>query len=350
MAARRDRFRFWKVGIAHSGSRDPLGRRCRRRSSGGASRYLGRWQLGTRELDERRHPDEGASDPGEQRLPSLGRDWSHCYGFNAARAVRCRERGMTPTFGPSCSHHPRRLAGCGVCPFDSGRVPQELRFGKARWSGKYGGTYRYLRRSRAVLRTALFPTITVPHASWGVPLTTKYRWYLNTIGMRKRLIRSLQVERNRQLVLEAARRVFLAKGYAGSSLETIAEEAGFSKGVVYSQFDSKADLFLALLERRISERAQQNERVAAESTGAASVTALIHLAMRNFLEDPEWALLVAEFRIQAARDASLNSRYAEVHARTVDRLAHVLARVHERAGLSPVISPDAMAAFVLALG
>jgi AcrR family transcriptional regulator len=88
--------------------------------------------------------------------------------------------------------------------------------------------------------------------------------------MGKRLVRSLQVERNRQLVLKAARRVFLAKGYAGSSLEAIAEEAGFSKGVVYSQFDSKADLFLALLERRISERAQQNEQVAAESTGAAA--------------------------------------------------------------------------------
>jgi len=168
--------------------------------------------------------------------------------------------------------------------------------------------------------------------------------------MGKRLVRSLQVERNRQLVLKAARRVFLAKGYAGSSLEAIAEEAGFSKGVVYSQFDSKADLFLALLERRISERAQQNEQVAAESAGAASVAALIHLAMRNFLEEPEWALLVAEFRIQAARDAALNSRYANVHARTVERLADVLARVHERAGLSSVIPTSTMAEFVLALG
>ena len=162
--------------------------------------------------------------------------------------------------------------------------------------------------------------------------------------MKKRLLRTVQVERNRQLVLAAARRVFLARGYVGASLDAIAEEAGFSKGVVYSQFDSKADLFLALLERRVSERA------AAESAGAASVAALIRLAMRNFLEEPEWALLVAEFRIQAARDASLNSRYANVHAKTVERLARVLARVHERACLSPVIPTTTMAEFVLALG
>src|SRR5207249_240036 len=96
---------------------------------------------------------------------------------------------------------------------------------------------------------------------------------LDTNGMRKRLSRSEQVERNGGRVLEAARRVFLAKGYAGASLDAIAEEAGFSKGVVYSQFDSKADLFLTLLERRIGERADQNERIAAEAVGGRGVEA-----------------------------------------------------------------------------
>ena len=79
--------------------------------------------------------------------------------------------------------------------------------------------------------------------------------------------RDEQVERNRRLVLEAARRVFLARGYASASLDAIAEEAGFSKGVVYSQFDSKADMFLALLEARISERAEQNEQLAEQLGG-----------------------------------------------------------------------------------
>ena len=75
------------------------------------------------------------------------------------------------------------------------------------------------------------------------------------------------MERNRRLVLEAARRVFLARGYASATLDVIAEEAGFSKGVVYSQFDSKADMFLALLEASISERAEQNERLAEQLGG-----------------------------------------------------------------------------------
>jgi AcrR family transcriptional regulator len=78
----------------------------------------------------------------------------------------------------------------------------------------------------------------------------------------KRLTRAEQAARNRALVLDAARRVFLARGYHGATLEQIADEAGFSKGVVYSQFESKADLFLALLEARISERAAESARMA----------------------------------------------------------------------------------------
>ena len=70
-----------------------------------------------------------------------------------------------------------------------------------------------------------------------------------------RVSRAAQVEANRGEVLAAARRVFLARGYAGATLDAIADAAGFSKGVVYSQFGGKADLFLALLAQRIEERA-----------------------------------------------------------------------------------------------
>ena len=82
--------------------------------------------------------------------------------------------------------------------------------------------------------------------------------------------REAQVERNRVLLLAAARRVFLARGYHGSTLDAIASEAGFSKGVVYSQFESKSDLFLALLDERIAERAAENERVVREAGGGAA--------------------------------------------------------------------------------
>src|SRR5258708_19713868 len=82
--------------------------------------------------------------------------------------------------------------------------------------------------------------------------------------MATRLRRAQMVERNREAVLSAARRVFINKGYAGATLEAIAEEAGFSKGVMYSQFESKADRFLTVLERRSAQRTGQGEHVLAE--------------------------------------------------------------------------------------
>jgi len=98
--------------------------------------------------------------------------------------------------------------------------------------------------------------------------------------MATRLTRAEQGERNRGLVLAAARRVFLERGYAGATLDAIAEEAGFSKGVVYSQFAGKPDLFLALLERRIAERAEQNRRVCAGLAGLAGLDALLQANAR----------------------------------------------------------------------
>ena len=120
--------------------------------------------------------------------------------------------------------------------------------------------------------------------------------------MRTRRTRAEQVEENRTAVLAAAKQVFLARGYAGATLEAIAEEAGFSKGVVYSRFESKADLFLALLEGRIDERAAQNERLVADAPGAAGVLALLENFERDSRAEADWGNVLVEFRaVGAAR-------------------------------------------------
>jgi AcrR family transcriptional regulator len=165
-----------------------------------------------------------------------------------------------------------------------------------------------------------------------------------------RLRRSEQVERNGRLVLEAARRVFLKKGYAGASLEVIADEAGFSKGVVYSQFKCKADLFFALLDERITERARQNEKLLGDLAGLRGIEAMIELAAQLSRAEPAWSLLVIEFRVQAARDPVLNERYRAAHERTAAHLAETLASFHQRAGIEPAFSERAMAELVLAIG
>jgi AcrR family transcriptional regulator len=152
---------------------------------------------------------------------------------------------------------------------------------------------------------------------------------------------------NRGLVLGAARRVFLARGYHGATLDEIADEAGFSRGVVQSRFGNKADLFLALLEERIDERAAENARLAEGLRGTQGTRVLReHAASRNRAE-LDWGLLLIEFCVHAARDPELNARYAAAHARTRQGLARVVTALYQRAGLLPPLPPDQMAQLIL---
>jgi AcrR family transcriptional regulator len=167
--------------------------------------------------------------------------------------------------------------------------------------------------------------------------------------MSPRLSRAEQNDRNRALLLAAARRVFLERGYFAATLDQIADAAGFSKGAVYSRFASKADMFLALLEDRIAERAGQNAQLAEDLAGTGNFAAVIDLAERAERGAPGWRLLVTEFRIHAARDPELNRRYAALHARTVDGVAQVLAAVSKEGAEGLPFPPRQLAELMLTI-
>jgi AcrR family transcriptional regulator len=166
--------------------------------------------------------------------------------------------------------------------------------------------------------------------------------------MRVRLSRTEQTEQNRERVLEAARRVFLARGFHTATLDQIAEEAGFSKGAIYSQFESKAEMFLTLLERRIEERAAHQARFAARLHGIEDFETLHAEIARVSNAEPAWRLLVIEFRVHAARDKALNRRYAELHRRTIEGVAALLRLLYERSGVVPPAPLETLAANLIA--
>lgn len=147
--------------------------------------------------------------------------------------------------------------------------------------------------------------------------------------------RDARTERIRQEVLRAAREQFLVQGFHGTSLDRIAAAAGYTKGVVYSRFESKADLFLALLEQRVEHRAEENRADVRGASGNAGIGALARTWTERQRNDLEWTLLVLEFRVHAARHPDLAERYAIIHQRTLDGIGEVIA---------PVIGADTAAA------
>src|SRR3954462_3334303 len=61
--------------------------------------------------------------------------------------------------------------------------------------------------------------------------------------------RRLPVAERRELIVEVAGQLFGERGYEGTRLDDVAAAAGVTKPVLYRHFDSKRDLYLALLAR-----------------------------------------------------------------------------------------------------
>jgi AcrR family transcriptional regulator len=166
--------------------------------------------------------------------------------------------------------------------------------------------------------------------------------------MATRVTRRDRAAANRAALLAAARRVFLAAGYHGASVDAVAGEAGFTIGAVYSQFGGKAELFLALLEQRIEERIGQIRSVVDGSGVAAELTAVARQWAGVLRTDLDWTLLVIEFRVHAARDPALAARFTEVHGRLLR--AVVQAATDSLALPAPPPQVEDLARVLLAMG
>ncbi|PFA66703.1 hypothetical protein CN378_13345 [Bacillus sp. AFS015802] len=115
-------------------------------------------------------------------------------------------------------------------------------------------------------------------------------------------------------LLDSAEIVFSKKGYNGASVEEIAEEAGYSKGAVYSNFNNKENLFLALFDRRFNIEAGEWGNVFEEKLDNASRAEkveelLITHQKRNV--DTQWTMLMLEFTLFALRNESAKQKLAE---------------------------------------
>jgi AcrR family transcriptional regulator len=142
----------------------------------------------------------------------------------------------------------------------------------------------------------------------------------------KRRTQAERREETRERVLAAAGRVFARRGFDATSLEAIADEAGFSRGAVYYSFADKDELFLELLDRRCAERSQDLREVFAGDIDATSRQA--QLAAQHAFDamtgDPEWRALYLGFLAHAARDATFRRRFARRSAEMRGALEEVV--------------------------
>jgi AcrR family transcriptional regulator len=170
----------------------------------------------------------------------------------------------------------------------------------------------------------------------------------------KRETRAQKQARTRAELLATAAKVFARRGYNGASVEEIAEEAGYSHGAVYSNFEGKADLFLAVFEEYMAERARElaatQLAAAADAPLEARARALADQWMERFANDRESFVLHMEFIAHAGRDPELAGRFGTRSAALREAVSHYIAAYQDEAGIELVLPPDDLALVLRALG
>ncbi len=165
----------------------------------------------------------------------------------------------------------------------------------------------------------------------------------------ERLTREEKKARTRAHLIDAAAAVFARRGYVAASLDEVAEEAGLTKGAVYSNFDSKEDLFQAVIEDRLNEPMKDIADVLGSDTGTTEEQAIA--GARAFVgvveREREVFLLSLEMNIHVARHPELGPQLV---AQRREQLAEVADIIREHASGDPLPLPaDEMAIAVEAL-
>ena len=169
----------------------------------------------------------------------------------------------------------------------------------------------------------------------------------------RRLSRKEKQAETRRRLLDAAERVFLRRGLQSWSVEEIAAEAGFTRGAFYSNFKSKDELFVELLQDRVYRQYTQMAEQAQEQRGAPRERLRWGIErVRDVQKDEEgkWLFrLWLECLTQAARDDDFRKLAATFWSGNRALLSEQVGETFKEIGRKPLLPPKQIATAMIAL-
>jgi AcrR family transcriptional regulator len=169
----------------------------------------------------------------------------------------------------------------------------------------------------------------------------------------RRLTRKEQQAETRSKLLDAAERVFLRRGLQGSSVEEIAAEAGFTRGAFYSNFKSKDELFVELLQDRVYRQYAEMAEQAQEQPGTPRERLRWGIERVRDVQKGEggkWLFrLWLECLTQAARDEDFRELAATFWSGNRALLAEQTRETYKEIGRKPPLPPKQIATAMIAL-
>lgn len=154
----------------------------------------------------------------------------------------------------------------------------------------------------------------------------------------------------RARLVETAEALFLADGYNATSLERVASEAGFSKGAVYSNFATKHELGLAVLDRvRLERAASLAEAVADAGDAEERIQAFGGWAEAN-IGDVGWTTLEVEFATSTRHLPQVRPELTQRRRQITEVVAGLIDQQCEELGLALPTPAEDAAVQLLSLG
>ncbi len=159
----------------------------------------------------------------------------------------------------------------------------------------------------------------------------------------KRLSRDGSRERTARQLLGAAERLIAKKGLEAVSIDEVAEAAGYSRGAFYSNFGSKSDLFLELLQRDQQRASARLEAAVHDSLPLVQLGARMGEVYAALYLEGASLLTWTEARMLAARDAKFRGRLDQLMTEKRDHAVRLLEYFYKRAGRRPAGSLQPLA-------
>lgn len=164
----------------------------------------------------------------------------------------------------------------------------------------------------------------------------------------QRLTRAESREQTRKRLLSAAARLFAKNGFQGTSVDDVAEAAGYSKGALYYNFASKDELFEALVEDEIEQMIAGLETALA---GAHTIDEKLAAMQRVLTEEEQHShgqQLELEVITQALRDRRLRRTVGKAYTRMRDAIASLIDEQYRDAGVQPPLPAEQLAIAIVA--
>jgi AcrR family transcriptional regulator len=129
----------------------------------------------------------------------------------------------------------------------------------------------------------------------------------------KRTKHQERTEQTRSALLLSARHIFARDGFQACRIEDIAADGGFTRGAFYAHFDTKEDLFFALMQQEVDKRSKRIRASIAKHNNLKDRLAVLREYYCKTIEDREWGLLRIEFKLFAVRHPKLRPALAAKH-------------------------------------